>query len=621
MSVGPFLSPEKEEKLFEELEQRRSRREVLKQSVTPEMAEIASGLADAYPWLDPGVVQSLTQAGIPANSEEALTVAQVAALAGLRDNEFSEPAPDLPDSQFDAMWDLVSDRAAKALQQPLRLGMAAIAFPIEEILERGIPAFLEAEEATPPRISPVDDPILGQFAPQNLAASLSRLTQGEFWDRFWTNLTERAAPSTLALAVGDFLSPDRSPALFGFDKRKGEGLIANFERRQELRSRLKLDGQAVTLGRGIARNVTEPGSTQYDLLSGLFDFAANLVPVDLGLGKVAKGAGLISKAEIIRSGGRVGLLPGITRNIDLEAAKVGFLGSRVGRKLIDVLTEDKNVASIYEALGQRNLNVARELADTRTASETMEVLQRHLGLGLREVPTAGPVGQVVGRAFGDYGAVFGPGAAVRRSVRNVRMFQDMPTRPLNPYDIEDAAKTIHDYVRTVRLGDDVLNRYLTRLSEVKRGDAPALFRVATDLYDETFEKLMNENVGKGFLSRPLKKHEARKLTRAWKGTYDDTRAYFIDAEGRNADLAPARALIDDEVEDIRAIPHLAVERLNNVVPLPDIQGLKRATSYISRVWDIAPIEDAVMVMGFFTSTIWKPMQLITRAAYTLRVIG
>jgi hypothetical protein len=645
LAVYPWLDVETEDRLWDELEQREQRRQATARSVTFGQAQNAAGLADAYPWLDPGVVQSLTLAGQGPGSQTARLVAETAGRFGVEDGTFDEPAPNVPDNQFDSLWDGISTNVGRGLLNLSRGAIAVLSAPFEEAFERVAPAIFAAEQETDPlfRGDLGEGAVAGALeAPGNIAASLSKLLQGDFWDSFFTNLTENAAPSTLALAIGDIADPNRSPELFGYDKERGQGLLANFERRQQYRNRITIPGitptaedpwaNTATVGRVVARQVTEPGTEPYKFLSGLTDFGINLAPVDLGLGKVAKGAGLISRADVIAAGGRVGLLPGIKKAVNLDDAVDGFLTSRVGRRMVDWFTDETDITRIWERTG-KNLETAWQLANSTTPDETAAIFRNVLGTTLREVPTAGPVGRTAGRVTGtlaggraglDYGSVFGTGAVVQRSLSNVRFTHELPTRAINPHNLDDAAVQVHDLIRTAKLGDDRVSHYLNRLAELESGDAPGLYREIIregGLYDEVFYSLLSSGPNPLGLSRGRTIREARKLTRAWSDDIAESRAFFIDAAGRNAELAPAVNIIDGVVHDAKPVAHLLAERLANAIPLPDVQGIKRAANFYNRVWDIPGVTDSVALADFMLGTTWKSLQLVTRLAYPVRVIG
>ncbi len=474
-----WLDPEVEERLLEEVEQRRLTQQAAELFVTPEQADLASSLSESYPWLDPGVIQSMTLAGFGANSALALQIGDIGGRAALQDGEFDDAADSTPDGFLDALWGGISggaglglDKLGKGLQQGLRGGIALLSAPFEEVFERLIPALMEAEQATRVDVvfGPDRDP--DRPIPEFLGGSPedpdTEDLLASFWTRFWTNYTEKASPSTLALVIGDIRDPDRSPALFGFGE--DEGLIANFERRQRLRSRLKIPGQdpagrgvlggdpqgdpsivAYTFGRGIAVDYLEPGTKPYQLVSGLFDFSANLLPVGLGSKKVQQAGrlkvGLLTDKEIIKLGGEVGLLPGIKKTINVQDSIDRLLNKPQGQKLVEVLTKETSVATIFQATGKTDVKLAHALAENVDPTETVKILRLAIGgttafggVGIRTFPTASPLGRLVGKPFGELSSVFGPGFAASRATRNIRMLGEVPKPRMNPYNLEEAGR-------------------------------------------------------------------------------------------------------------------------------------------------------------------------------------
>lgn len=663
-----WLDPEVENQLYEELEARSAAQQLAASSASPAQAEIAAGLSDAYPWLDPGVAQSLTLAGLPANSPQAREIAEMAGRAGVEDGQFSEPADSTPDSFFDSLWDGVKTGSGLGLDilslagtgslNALKGGIAVLAAPFEEIIEGAVPAFWEAEQETDPLFGPAEGtevPIFGRWNLQNLVGSLSRPLQGEFWDEFWESYTTKAAPSTLRLAAMDLLE-GRAPKLFQApeDVRPGEdpnhiGLLGNFQRRQELRDRIQLPeglGGHATLGRIVAREVFEPGGGEYEFWSGVVDFGANLAPVDLGLGKASRGArgalGLLSEREIIELGGRVGLLPGITKQVNTSAAIDNFLNKPVGARLIEWMTDTDDVGKIYHAIGQADPKLAHTLAQTVDPNMTREILRSSMGAGrIRGVPTAGRAGRAVGRTvgttletlgrplglgrgYGDFGALFGPGASMHRSIRNVRMLQDVPGLKLNPHDLRGAAREITNWVSNAKMGDEALNKYLSILSEIEPGDSVRLYNLSRKMGEDLVRKLVNQE---GYFRRTFTENHARGLTRMFDESLDEFRLYFIDHLGRNADvLGSERVLIDGDSVQMPSV-HLLSEVINDAVPLPGTpREIKKATSFFGRIWDDSQplgqmLRRSETAADYFLHKLWKPAQLITRFAYPVRVIG
>ncbi len=63
----PFLNPDIESALLDEVTQRRQRLSAQRRAVLPQAALLAESYADAYPWMDASAINSFVQAGVPAD--------------------------------------------------------------------------------------------------------------------------------------------------------------------------------------------------------------------------------------------------------------------------------------------------------------------------------------------------------------------------------------------------------------------------------------------------------------------------------------------------------------------------------------------------------------------------
>jgi hypothetical protein len=681
VSAYPYISVAKEDQLWGEIEARRRQRAAALKGVNRRQAGLAVGIAQSYPWLNPGVVQSMAMAGIPANTAQGRAIGMMGAVTGVQDGEFEEPAPEIPTGFFDTMWDLVTGApSTKIVLNGLKAAMAVGGLLYEEVFEAGAPAFNAAERSTEPLlpdskiktgIGPLDS-LLNQ--PYEYAQAASKLFQDEFWGDLWQNYTGgsaeafftpgqnsvpgQAAPSTLRLAFGDLISSGgdfEGVPLFGFDQEKGQGIIGNFERRQAHRAQIQIPGgvagdpnTASTLGRIIAFDFWEPDSYAYKIASGFMDFGANVAtPVDFGLVDVAKGAAIATGAfknltsqEVIAMGGRAGLLHGAAKRVNLDDAIDVVLSSKGGQEWANYLASTTDRGAIWNNLGRVDPRLVEEIARTDDVNAVMGTLRHTLGTQIRNIPTAGPVGRAVGTvagaplraigsALGDYAQTFGPGAAVSRSLRNVRATHEVPLPAFNPYDLIGSTKTLHDYVRNVKLGDDVLSRYITRMADLEEGDGVGMLNLSLDLGTETVAKLVaQEQTGLGIIGhKAFTLGEAQRMTKIYRDTIDEFRAYFIDATGRNVEVLGSKVVTIDGNQEVTQNVHLLSELIDSKVPVPGgARELKRATSFMARTWDIEiggvrVVENSAETMDWILGNVWKPFQLITRFAYPVRVLA
>jgi hypothetical protein len=426
---------------------------------------------------------------------------------------------------------------------------------------------------------------------------------------FWQNYTQQAAPSSLRLILGEALREGG----FG-DIKTGSGFFVGEEigrQREEMKERLILDGTFVTPGRLVARHVTEPGTRAYSVASGLVDFAVNI----LADPAVYAAAGLSKAQYAERTFRSAGLLRGIRRSVAPEQLVDEWLNvDDLGQRTVAFLTKERDLATIWDGpLRRQDIRLARQLADNTEETRTKDLLRGVLGTQIPQKPTAPFSSRMLGSLVDrDYGRLFGFGASVRRRWGNVRYLNEVPGRKLDPENIDQAARTVADFARNVGLRPEKLDGHLHAISELADGDAVGLFGVARRLMRDT-EEVLVERWG-------VKKAEARRLTRLYDDAYEDLRAFYVDELGRNADILGAQVVVDGNLVDTRAVPHLLSELIDSVIPLPDPRAIRRQASFMRRVWGIPGVSGSVSLLEATMSQVWKPLQLL-RPAYLVRVQG
>jgi hypothetical protein len=579
-------------------------------SVTPQMGQLAGQYAEAYPWLDPAAMQAFVQMGVPADSAGMQQIATLAAGQAAEDGKFETAAEDVPDAWYEALWKTATDWAKPAV----RTGFTILATPFEEVqalLSSAGTALFDETEAG--ELGLASDPL------GNLGALAGELVRPDrLLADFWSNYTEKAARSGGLLALGDLLQ--------GKHVDLGQGFLPGgeiWEEREKAKQRLRLDGQFVTPGRIMARQVAEPGTGQYQLLSGLTDFAQNIAldPTNLALGGLAK------SQKAVRQFRSVGAIPGVRKTVDTATAVDYFLTSNPGRKVVSALTENRDVYAAWKAIGQPSggLDIARRLADTTDESATFQVLSDILGLTVRERPSARFVSAQIERAGrNEFGQLLGGGARAARADdtrlgflgRLGRLGEDMPNQKINIHDPDDAALQLDRWMVNAQIPEATRARRIGELAGVQPDDPVAMF--------ETTRRIMDDTEGLLVTDWGLKPARARSLTSMYERLADDLHTFDVDDMGRHVDtLAPLRVTVDGAVVDVRPTPGMISELVNDFIPLPDAREIRRATPlvkqmqglYESGLWK-GSVDFADMVM----SNVWKKLQLL-RGAYTVRVVG
>lgn len=633
-----WLAADVESQLLDEVAQRRRRTAALASSMRPSAAAMMSAYADAYPWMDGGAVQSLSLAGVAPDDPQVLSIADLAAQQAAKDGEFDDPSSNVPDPWYETLWHAATDWARPFV----RTGFTILAAPMEEmeaLLNAAGTAVLAGSDpgqaGTDPLavISGLMDPLsLPVRLAGDIASAASDPTKllGDFWD----NYTKKAAHSGLAIAVGDLAQGNwsvqewwtgRSDQMVDAEGNPSEaalgpGLLPSgpiYAERQAQKYRLTLDGEFVTPGRIMARNFTEPGAWTYQALSGLSDFERQLVadPADRGL------AALSRARTATRNFQSVGLIDALRHNVDPERAVNHFLTSNRGRAMVDWLTNEKDIDTIWKATKYADLDTAGRLAYASTTNETLKVLSDTLGTVIREKPTASwfssGIGGAIPGASSDYGRIFGFGARARRATNSWRWTMDMPRSVLNPDDINDAARQLDLWMRNARIPEATRKARIAQMAGLQNGDRVQLLDVAAGVMDDTKQLLINHGVIES---------RATRLTRLYDNMGEELRAYGFDALGRHEDVLGPFRMVDGGVEMTlpTAQALLASEMLDSHIPLPpSVREIKRLQprfdiarkAYDSKLW-----KGTVDGLDSAMSSIWKPLQLL-RGAYTVRVIG
>src|SRR5690606_34278509 len=362
-----------------------------------------------------------------------------------------------------------------------------------------------------------------------------------------------------------------------------------------------------------------PGTTAYQIASGLTDAAGAIFadPSALAL-KALSGA-----AKATRTFQATGVIQGLRKTVAPEVAVNHYLTSGIGRRLVRWLSETDDIDDIWQAIGRADIGLARRLAETRNPDEVFGILGDSLGTVLRERPTAGFMGRTVGRTLaGEYGALFGGGAAVRRSAdstrigflhRAGRLLDDMPGSSVNVHDVDDAAVNLDRWMRNAGLDNDTRKKVIGELAHTEPGD---LFEVTKKAVSAVEELLVKE--------AGVRPTEAKRLTRMFEDLGDDLHTFDVDDLGNHVDvLAPLRVNVGGETVDLRPMPGMIAELVNDVIPLPDARAIRRAAPIFQRtqrLYNSGLWKGTIDALDAAMSIVWKPLQLL-RVAYPVRVIA
>ena len=185
-----------------------------------------------------------------------------------------------------------------------------------------------------------------------------------------------------AAGQGWFISTDLG-SLVANDEEAGSGwfvggkaLEAQAQRAKDYRG--TIDGKAFTLGRGTAAFVAQPGSREYNILSGVVDAAAALaIPSIPGVKYIKEGATFLESQAGLRT------LAGLTNfeSAAIDANKVaGFINSTSGRKVIERISEVTSIAEAKQLFPKADAIFWRDVTDAKTIGEVQNMLSDSLGV-------------------------------------------------------------------------------------------------------------------------------------------------------------------------------------------------------------------------------------------------
>jgi hypothetical protein len=540
---------------------------------------LAAGLAQSYPWLRPGVVTSLAQAGVSPDDP----VAERAGAAGARVAGERREVASKSWSLFDA----------------LKLGTRA-AFTVMSSLAQEAQAVFRGSVAARAKVS----------------GGEARLFRSGDWAKEWVEyapaLREEVGKSVGALAIRHFLA--------GQETDLGDGWFPGgpiMEEHERLVRQLKVaglpDDKPVSIGRILWYHVVEPDTTAFNMLSGLTDAALlfKLDPTVIGLRKLAavrEAARLADDPEKIQQ----------------------WLQSSGGNSVVQRLVGETDFRQLHRALGKKvHPKVVRELQRADDEATVRKVLERELGGSIRHFPRAGrqPLQKAVGRP------------TIRKDGRAVRLGHMVPHERI---DLEDAASAVEEFERlgitagmpVGRLSKhmetiadaagpmrstprqrpgELLTAFQSRLDDTTRemGQRLVARRAVFDFGEEISELLLQKQLG------PRAKKKAQEISRLFATQSEQQRLYHV---GSIADRSAVGGLfVGDELQRVTS-PFLWAELTERFMPLPDPRAIRRLASRFPNFWTNPAIETGVAAADSFMSSIWKPMVLL-RGAWTVRVVG
>lgn len=443
-----------------------------------------------------------------------------------------------------------------------------------------------------------------------------------------TNIASQAfdgEPST----EGFFISTDLG-TLIKNDEVAGDGWFVGgraleLQAERARRYRGEIDGHAWTLGRGFASVFTQPGSREYNILSGLVDASAAIaIPSVPGVGQ-ARGVAAVA-------GSKVGLrtLAGLT---DFESA---------------IIQTDK-VASWLQTAGGRS--VVRRIKDIDTIDEALDVFKdvQHMDFINKvvelkdETQISNYLLETLGRPIVDGQGNVGKGVAsidqinlsrlddVKRSMAGrssfvSRMMSAVPGQHVvlaggNPRDVANSVRNVNNYLKTLRVDDAVRDGLVKDLSTALVDNNGRIYDVISQ-----FDKIFEESLKAADVPT-----EAITALRASMKEFVENKNVYGAIEGVGEGTAHgSRIILQDGTVAVApsSTAGLESEMLNQLaLVLPDPRRVRRMMSQVGWIYGKGeklsdPSKYRNLRLPFsalegFQNEIWRPITLMT-GGYVMR---
>lgn len=422
-----------------------------------------------------------------------------------------------------------------------------------------------------------------------------------------------------AAGQGWFISTDLG-SLIANDEEAGSGwfvggkaLEAQAQRARDYRG--TIDGKAFTLGRGTAAFVAQPGSREYNILSGVVDAAAALaVPSIPGVKYVKEGAAFLESQAGLRS------LAGLT-NFESAAINVnkvsGFLNSTSGRKVIERITEITSIAEAKQLFPKADAIFWRDVTDAKSAAEVQNMLSGSLGLkrGLQNTADIN-----ISRWDDVKNGLVGRSSTIQKWMANMPG-QHVVIADGNIQDITKSVDNVDNYLKLVKVDEktrvDLVDKFTRGLI-----DNPYDMKNTVDEF--------NEVLNTSLVSMGVPEEASKELIASYKEITDYSYFGAVDAHGDPTALGTfALDATDGTVRDAPLMTAgLQSEMLRHSMMLPDPRRVRRMTGPMRMLFgketvlklDPTQYGKSRLPFSFLESMqndFWKPFTLMT-GGYVMR---
>lgn len=594
----------------------RAKYEAIRKTVSQSQAENIAALARDNPTLSPGLLYSAGRAGIAPGSPAILA-------AGEADQKKKA------ESGGWSLGKLVTGayRGAKAL------GGALTPDIVGESLNAAAPGIKGASRGVFGLASALPEAVQSQFREMTSDGDLS---VSDFFDTSTAGSKNLKNTSMGQLVKQIMEDKGRDGGLKGLDTGSGfflGGQVAEDQKNIARTQAPLINGRATTVGRYFANTVVEPGTMQYNLLSGLVDatIAVGADPTSFASAptKALQARRLLSgdaskkftsnADEILE---KAGVIKGVRRTVNNDRALEWLTTSAEGQRVVSYLAAETNMANLLKnTKGRIDPKLMVQLLDVKP-DETTKVIEI-LGPALGKSQKLGEKFGVSAMGLADQGiagkggrlGTWGTGV-VQRKLNDKRIFGTMPGKYLVKNDPLEAVKTFDNALRNAKFTAEERAPYLRRLAETD--DVSQMLEITTDFAKDLAIKAMQPSTtALGRVKPGVSEAEANKLVSLYKDKVKADRIFWQDQIGRNRAFGKDKDVVRLANGEIAPQPHLASQMLDSAVPLPDAREVRAAISPYRNLLNNPLVKTPLSVTEKITDNVFKPFALI-RPAYMVR---
>ena len=582
MSDPRDMSIQDETRLYAELAASENRRNSYRSTATPDLADTIDRVVRNVPNVDPGLALSLGR-GIVNGQVNYDDGVNLALNATRRQIETTLPEPEPAGRGW---FGQIVDGAQETLKSGVKWGIAGL-----------------------------------EFVPQVVTNVASRVLPDAGIDR---NREYYKAPTT-DFFDGLVASTDLGALLSGAESGNGYfiGEAALEEQQRKVREyRGTIDGEGWTFGRAFALNIAQPGSREYNILSGLVDAAAAIaIPSVPGGRFISAGATRASDVAGLR---RVsGLTDGLTPYI--ERARVNpWLQSNSGRAVNQRIQQVQNMDEARSLFPKADAVFHKDVVNAKSFAEVNTLLEESLGLATSGLSRVDDLR--VGR-FDDARRKMSLGARSSGRLGAVVPGREFVVDASNSRELTKTVANADSYMRTVRVKSDLRNEITQEMTEALSGNDRAAARTVL----KKLESAVIEGITKtgGPLARDINEDFVQQMFTKYREEVDAFVNYGFINETAEAVATgnlnyTVKNLITGDIEtraggSVAATPQLATEAKKFSTFFPDARKLRRISSKYSWLWtksaeNMEVYGDArgfVTALDFVQNKIWRPLTLVT----------